>query len=257
MSKVEIAKGEPRIMAHLVAGYPDDSGAFAAARALVEGGADYLEIQFPFSDPSADGPVIQNACAESLANGFTVGKGFGFVAALVLESRLPVFIMSYASLVFARGIDRFCADAKAAGAAGLIVPDLCPGSDEGLYRIGARYGLEIVPVIAPGVDRRRLDEILLYNNAYIYVALRTGITGGKTEIGRENIDLLTAASSSGAKILAGFGISERLQVLAMGSFVHAAVIGSAFVRVIAQESRNGTAAICRGVYTKLQELLGE
>jgi tryptophan synthase alpha subunit len=93
-----------RIMAHLVAGYPDRAGALAAALGLAEGGASLLEVQFPFSDPTADGPLIQEACDAALTGGFRVAAGFELVRRIRAETGLPVFIMSYAGLVVARGV---------------------------------------------------------------------------------------------------------------------------------------------------------
>ena len=107
---------ECRLMAHMVAGYPDYGGSLAIAGALAAGGADYLEVQFPFSDPSADGPLIEKACHAALANGFTVADGFRLLAAVGGRTGAPIFVMTYASLVFARGVDRFAAEAAEAGA---------------------------------------------------------------------------------------------------------------------------------------------
>jgi tryptophan synthase alpha chain len=245
----------PVIMAHLVAGFPGDSGAFAAARALASGGAAYLEVQFPFSDPSADGPVIQTACVASLSAGFTVDKGFALARRISGELGKPVFIMSYASLVFARGVGRFCGDAAAAGASGLIVPDLCPGEDEGLYAAGSERGLAVVPVIAPGMTGERMERVLGLGSEYVYAALRAGITGKKTEIGDDNIAFLGRAASKGAKVLAGFGIRGRDQVAALAGHAHAAVVGSAFTQAIAEAAPGGDEAVARAVSAKIGSLI--
>lgn len=245
---------KPVLMAHLVAGFPDEAGAMAAARALAEGGAKYLEIQFPFSDPSADGPVIQTACVASLEKGFTLDAGFAFARE---AARLgpPVFIMSYASLVFARGVERFCADAAAAGARGLIIPDLCFGEDEGLYEAGKRASLAVVPVAAPGMGEARREEIVGIGSEFIYAALRTGITGKRTEIGQENIAFIEALSSGGAKVMAGFGIRGRDQVAALAGRVHAAIVGSAFTQAIADAAKGGTREIGKAVAAMVRELV--
>ncbi len=232
----------PVIMAHLVAGYPDEAGAFAAAKGLASGGAAYLEIQFPFSDPSADGPVIQTACVASLAGGFRLKEGFAFVSRVVAELKLPVFIMSYASLVYAMGVGRFCDQARAAGALGLIIPDLCADEDEDLYRLGAQRGLAVVPVVAPGMSEERMARVLSLKTEYVYAALRAGITGKKTDIGADNLAFLEMAKSGGAKLLAGFGIRNREQILALADHVHAAIVGSAFTEAVAQASAPASAA---------------
>jgi tryptophan synthase alpha chain len=254
MSADNYSNDKPAIMAHLVSGYPDAEGAMAAARALAAGGARYLEIQFPFSDPSADGPVIQTACVQSLEKGFTLDSGFAFVKEASALG-VPVFVMSYASLVVARGVKRFCADAAASGARGLIIPDLCCGEDEGLYEEGTRMGLAVVPVVAPGISEARRREILGLKTEFVYAALRTGITGKKTEIGADNIAFIEALAAGGAKVMAGFGIRGRDQVTALAGRVHAAIVGSAFTAAIGESAKGGSEAVSRAVSAKIRELV--
>jgi len=238
---------EPRIMAHLVAGFPDMPASLAAALALAEAGAAYLEIQFPFSDPSADGPVIQTACARSLAAGFRVQEGFELVRRVSRETGRPVFIMSYASPAVARGLPAFCEDAVQAGAAGLIIPDLAPDADEGLYEEGRARGLAVLPLVAPGMRDERLRRILAMRSEYIYAALRRGITGQETEMGAENLALLEAAASGGAKVMAGFGVRGPAQVRVLAPRVHAAIVGTAFTEVVMQAAAGGPAAVAEAL----------
>jgi tryptophan synthase alpha chain len=222
-----------RLMAHLVAGYPDNKRSFSVCEALAEGGAAYLEIQFPFSDPASDGPAIQNACTRSLAEGFTVQEGFKLVERCAARfPAVPVFIMTYGSLVVRPGVETFLAKAKNSGVAGLIVPDLPYDYDEGLYAAGEKAGIHIAPVIVPGTSEDRTQHILSLNPAYIYTALRTGITGSQTRLGPENLAFLDTFKGKGAKILAGFGISSKEQVDALMPHAEAAVVGSHFVRII-------------------------
>ncbi len=165
-------------MAHMIAGYPDRETSLETARALVAGGAALLEIQFPFSDPSADGPAIQAACTEALAAGFKVEEGWRLVETVRREfPAVPVFVMSYASIVVTKGVDAFAARAQQAGVTGLIIPDLAPGADEGLYAAGREHGLVIVPVIVPSVPKDRLEFILGLKPEWVYTAIRAGITG--------------------------------------------------------------------------------
>ena len=112
------------LMTHMVAYYPDRERSIEVAKAFVDGGARYLEIQFPFSDPSLDGPVIQSACTRALEAGFRVDDGFVLVGEISRFAGRPIFVMSYASLVFARGVERFVQDVQKAGGYGVIVPDL-------------------------------------------------------------------------------------------------------------------------------------
>lgn len=245
------------LMAHFVAGYPTLEGSLKTAEALVRGGADYLEVQFPFSDPSADGPVIQKACAQALDGGFTLARGWDLVSALTGKGGpaskaaagvsapespapvseglgVPVFIMSYGNPVFTFGVAAFAREAAKRGAAGLIVPDLVPGADEGLYEAGRREGLMVVPVAAPSLTEERRRRILEEQPQWIYAALRRGITGAETALDAASEAYLASLREGGARLIAGFGIRRREQMEALEGQAHCAVAGSFFVEGAAQ-----------------------
>ena len=164
-------------MTHMVAGYPDTETSFAVARGLIDGGASIIELQFPFSDPAADGPVIQAACSTALEAGFTLDSGFNLAERISSYSNVPVFIMTYANPVVTLGVDEFIHRAAGAGVKGIIAPDLVAGSDEGLYAAGKKLGMPIVPVVVPTITPERLSEIAALQEPYVYTALRQGITG--------------------------------------------------------------------------------
>ena len=220
---------ETKLMAHTVAGYPDMETSFVAARALVRGGADYMEVQFPFSDPSSDGPTIERACQVALDGGFRVEDGFALMKRLRKEVDIPLFIMTYGSLVFARGAEDFCDRTVAAGLQGLIIPDLPPDYSEGLFEAGKKRGLAIVPVIAPEISPARLQAIGDLKPEYIYTALRLGITGSRTQLDDKTIRYLDRVKALGAKVVAGFGVRTREQMLALAGHADAAAVGSFFL----------------------------
>ncbi|MBN2655493.1 MAG: tryptophan synthase subunit alpha [Spirochaetales bacterium] len=220
------------IMTHLVAGYPDLEESRRAALAMVAGGASYLEVQFPFSDPIADGPLIQGACTDALNSGFSTDKGFDFLSSLTAETDVPVFLMTYANLLMAPGVEVFVGRAAKSGASGLIIPDLPYDYDEGLYKAGEMADIPVVPVVIPGIDEERLKAILAMKPPYIYTAVRKGITGARTTIEEETVRFLDRLSRSGAKVLAGFGIREKEQVDLLSRHVHGSVVGSALVEII-------------------------
>lgn len=229
-----------QLMAHLVAGYPDAEGCRAVARGLVEGGASYLEVQIPFSDPSADGPAIRDACAQSLAARYSVMDAIEFIGELKRDyPDVPVFVMSYASLLVTPGT-RVFADTMAKHAVrGLIVPDLPFDNDEGLAEACSsvsteKYPLSAVPVAAPSMRKERLDAMASLGRPYIYAALRTGITGTRTEIGDSTKEFLTACAAGGSKVLGGFGIRSGVQAKVLSPSVHAIVAGTVFVDAIAE-----------------------
>jgi len=229
---------DPRIMAHLVAYYPDRGVSREVARGLIDGGCAYLEIQFPFSDPTADGPDIQAACTAALQAGFTIAEGFRLVSEIRNEARIPVFLMSYANLVFTQGTEKFLGRCAETGIMGVIVPDLPPDYDEGLFDSAKRLGLCAVPVVSPSMRKERLQRVGALQPEYIYATLRTGTTGQLTRIDEAGLSFLESVRTVGgtreSKILGGFGISTARQVAEVAPHVHAVVVGSAFVREIAK-----------------------
>lgn len=218
-----------RLMAHMVVGYPDMDASLRVAQALADGGADYLEVQFPYSDPTSDGPLIERASQRAIDRGFRVAEGFKFMARLRERLDIPLFIMTYGSLVFARGVVRFCDNAASAGVSGLIIPDLPPDYSEGLFKAGRKRGLAVVPVIAPEISDERLRVVADLRPEYIYTALRLGITGSRTTLDEGTIRYLDKVSALRAKVIAGFGVRSREQMAALSGHAHAAAVGSFFL----------------------------
>ncbi|MCR4733383.1 MAG: tryptophan synthase subunit alpha [Treponema sp.] len=228
-----------KLMSHLIAAYPTKEIALSAARALIKGGADILEIQLPFSDPSADGPAIQTACTKVLENGYKTSDGLAFIAQIHSEfPTIPIYLMSYASLVYTPGIDNFCKKASQAGVSGMIIPDLPFDFDEGLSQSCKKYGMINIPVAAPSMSKERLSKLAHAGFPFIYAALRTGITGSDTKIDSATLDFLKEVSQGGSKVYGGFGISSGQQAKALYNSVEAIVAGSVFVRIISQNQDN-------------------
>ena len=243
-----------KLMSHLVAGYPTDELSFTAARALVDGGADILEIQLPFSDPSADGPAIQGACTKVLQRGYKTADGLNFIARLHKEfPQVKIYLMSYGSLVYTPGVENFCKRAAAAGVTGMIIPDLPFDYDEGLTAACRANGMENIPVAAPSMSPERLSKLAHAGFPYIYAALRTGITGTDTKIDDNTKNFLSAVGSGGSKIYGGFGISSGEQAHALADKVEAIVAGSVFVRLIT-ENQNNPDELYKAVRAKAEEL---
>ena len=245
-----------KLMSHLVAGYPTDEIAFTAARALVDGGADILEIQLPFSDPSADGPAIQSACTKVLQRGYRTDDGLSFIARLHKEfPHVKIYLMSYGSLIYTPGVEKFCEIAKKAGVSGMIIPDFPFDNDEGLTDACKKNDMENIPVAAPGMKPERLKKLASSGFKFIYAALRTGITGTDTQINQNTLDFLKNAASGGSNIYGGFGISNGIQSKKLADYVEAVVAGSVFVRLIT-ENQNDQGALYTAVKTKAEELTG-
>lgn len=242
------------IMAHLVAFYPDEEQSLDVARALVDGGAAILEVQLPFSEPTADGPVIQKACGRALGRGYTLDKGFQLVTRMRALTDIPVFVMTYANVAFRRGTREFARLCREAGADGLIVPDLPFDSDEGLADAAREAGLDVIPVIVPTISDQRLSLVRRTAPRYLYAALRKGITGERTAVGDENLTFIRRASSPGVRVVAGFGIREHGQVEALAPHVHAVIVGSALVAATEEAVRGGT-SVYDAVLRKIRSLV--
>lgn len=244
------------LMSHLVAGYPSDELSLEVARALVRGGADILEIQLPFSDPSADGPAIQTACTEVLGRKYRTSDGLRLIEKIHREfPETAIYIMSYGSLIYTPGIPEFCKKAAAAGVKGMIIPDLPFDFDEGLTEACKKNGMINIPVAAPSMSGERLAKLAHAGFPYIYAALRTGITGSETKIERSTLDFLSKVSEGGSKIYGGFGISNGGQAKALADSVEAIVAGSVFVRIIA-ENKNNPKKLAESIEAKARELTG-
>ena len=243
-----------KLMSHLVAGYPTDELAMTAARALVDGGADILEIQLPFSDPSADGPAIQGACTEVLERKYRTADGLNFIAKIHAEyPEVPVYLMSYGSLIYTPGVKEFCKKAAAAGVKGMIIPDLPFDFDEGLTAACKENGMINIPVAAPSMSAQRLEKMAKAGFPYIYAALRTGITGTDTKIDSATLDFLSKVQAGGSKVYGGFGISNGGQSAALADSVEAVVAGSVFVRIIT-ENKNDSEKLYEAVKAKAKEI---
>lgn len=237
-------------MAHMIPAFPGWDVSREIASAILNAGIAYLEIQFPYSDPTADGPDIQVAAARSLANGFTAKRGFDFVRSVTAKAKaqhpeIPVFVMAYGGMVYALGVQEFLNRCSEAGASGVIVPDFMPWADEGLYAAAATTKprpLHAIPVINVATPEHRLETIRMFGPAYLYISLRVGITGRKTEIGEENRSFVRRLTAEGYRVLAGFGITENSQVATIAEDVDATIVGSALVRVIAGADRGSEAS---------------
>ncbi len=243
-----------KLMSHLVAGYPTDELALTAARALIAGGADILEIQLPFSDPSADGPAIQAACTKVLERKYRTADGLKFIETIHKENPdIPIYIMSYGSLIYTPGVKEFCKKAAAAGVKGMIIPDLPFDFDEGLTEACKENGMINIPVAAPSMSEERLAKLAGAGFPYIYAALRTGITGTDTTIDENTLKFLEKVGKEGSKIYGGFGISNGNQSAALASSVDAVVAGSVFVRLITENMENGE-KLYEAVKSKAKEI---
>ncbi len=231
---------KPGLVIYLTVGDPDLATTRAIALAAIDAGADVLELGVPFSDPVADGPVIQRASERAVRNGTTLAD----VLALARELRAArpatgLVIFSYFNPILRYGLERFCADAKAAGVDGVLATDLTIEEAEGPY-LDALHTAGLAPIFlaAPTSTDDRLRRIgQAARGGFVYAISRVGITGAQQQLAEEARGLVTRLRRyTDLPIALGFGISSPAHVAAVAEFADAAVIGSAVVHIIEQSS---------------------
>ena len=228
----EAAAGEGRaaLMPYMMAGYPDRESGLAVAAAYADSGADLIELGVPFSDPLADGPTIHAAATAALEAGATLATALEVCRAV--SDRVPVIFMAYANMVLAQGGARkFAEMAAAAGAAGVIVPDL-PLDEAGEVREAfAAEGLALVPLLAPTTPAERRKRICEAARGFVYVVSTVGTTGERAEIPPAVAELVAATKADAATPVAvGFGIGTPEQAAQVGGIADGVIIGSRLVR---------------------------
>jgi tryptophan synthase alpha chain len=230
-------RGRKGLVGYLTAGDPDRAACEADVRAAIEAGLDVLELGVPFSDPTADGPTIQEASRRALAAGMDVEGALDMVRVVRRGSDVPIVLFGYANPFFRRGYGRMAADAAAAGADGLLVVDL-PWEESAELRGALRqHGLHLVPLVAPTTPPERAARILEGAGGFVYYISVTGVTGARAGVA-EGIGAHVRALRRVTKlpIAVGFGVSSGEQARAAGEAADAVVVGSALVRA-AREGR--------------------
>jgi tryptophan synthase alpha subunit len=233
------AEGRPAVIPFVPGGWPEPDATLAIARAAVEGGADALEIGFPFSDPLADGATNQLAYQQALAQGVTLVTVLDAVRAIRAEGiQVPVLLMGYCNPLFSYGVTRFVADALAAGVDGLIIVDLPPEEAAELEGPAQAAGLHLIYLLAPTSTHDRIEVVARHASGFIYCVSVTGVTGARTAMSDELPEFLARVrAQTDLPLAVGFGISAREHVESVGRVADAAVIGSAFVQVVGGADR--------------------
>ena len=222
----------------LTCGDPDLETTEAAVRAMAQAGADLIELGIPFSDPTAEGPVIQAANERALAGGVTTDQIFDMVRRLRKDLTLPMVFMTYANVVFSYGTERFISAAAEIGMDGLILPDV-PCEEKGEFASTCRrYGLDLISLIAP-TSETRISMIAKEAEGFLYCVSSLGVTGVRTEITTDmgRIVHLAKAANPDIPCAIGFGISTPEQAAAMAAVSDGVIVGSAIVKQMAQYGR--------------------
>ena len=236
-------KGEMGLVAYLTAGDPTLAATEQFVLALADAGADVVELGVPFSDPVADGPVIQRASERALRGGTTLAGVISLVKTLRAKTQVPLVLFSYFNPVLQMGLEKFGDAAKAAGADGVLITDLTP-EEAGDYRAAmSSRGLDTIFLAAPTSTDERLALIAKATSGFLYLISRTGVTGAKDSLADELPALVRRVRAiTKLPIAVGFGISLPGHVSVLGGLVDAAVVGSALVSEIEQAKSVDAAA---------------
>lgn len=234
-------EGRCALMPFLMAGDPDLATTGATLLALQAAGADLIELGIPYSDPLADGPVIQAAAARALAARTTPAAVLELLHSLKGQLTVPVILFTYSNPLLNRGMDTFCRQAAEAGAAGLVVPDLPLEEAEKLSPIAAAHGLDLVLLVAPTTPAERMARIHASSRGFTYLVSVTGVTGVRAALESRVEPLVQALQQQGGcPVAVGFGISgpeQARQVRQWGA--DGAIVGSALVKVMASAHASG------------------
>lgn len=232
----------------LTCGDPDLATTAACVRACAENGADLIELGIPFSDPTAEGPVIQGANMRALAGGVTTDKIFELVRELRRDVAVPMVFMTYANVVFSYGTERFAAACRDIGMDGLILPDLPFEEKEEFAPICHEYGMDLISLVAP-TSADRITMIAKEAEGFLYVVSSLGVTGTRSEINTDLGSIIRVVrENTDAPCAIGFGISTPEQAKKMAALSDGAIVGSAIIKLLAQYGKDAPAQV--GTYVK-------
>ena len=225
----------PGLVTYITAGDPDLPRTEGILRALERGGADVIEVGVPFSDPLADGPVIQRATERALASGTTLAGVLDMIGRIRAEITAPIVIFSYANPILRLGVERFADQASAAGVDGVLVLDLPIEEADDFRALSGSRGIDTILLLSPTTTDNRLRRAAALGSGFLYAISRLGVTGARDAIADGAEDMVRRIRTvSSLPIALGFGISRPDHVREVGRWADAAVVGSALVSVIAE-----------------------
>lgn len=216
----------------ITCGDPDLETTAAVVREAVKNGADLIELGIPFSDPTAEGPVIQGANIRALAGGVTTDKIFDLVRELRTDVKIPLVFMTYANVVFSYGAEKFISTCRDIGIDGIILPDLPYEERDEFEPVCQKYGIALIPLIAP-TSKNRIAMIAKAAEGFIYVVSSLGVTGERKEITTDIGSIVKVIrENTSLPCAVGFGISTPEQAKKMSALSDGAIVGSAIIKII-------------------------
>lgn len=221
------------LMTHIVIGYPDFETSMRTVEAMVDAGVDLMELQIPFSEPIADGPVILHANQRALEKGITVEQCFEFAGECTRRFDIPFVFMSYYNILFRQGVDTFVERMAGLSLRGAIVPDL-PPEEAGEYLAATQQaGIDPVFIFSPNTTDERLAYLSQHASGFVYCVARRGVTGAATDFSTELDGYLTRCrAATGLPLAVGFGVKDQKDVSYLSGKADIAVVGSQSIRIL-------------------------
>ena len=234
--KNQLKEKEILLMTHIVLGYPTFEDSFKIIKAMVEGGVDLMELQIPFSEPIADGPVILKANQRSLAEGATVKRCLDFAQEITQAFDIPFLFMSYYNILFKYGVDRFASEMAERRLKGAIVPDLPPEEGQDYLKAMDTHHLAPVYIFSPTTSDERMKYIASFARGFVYCVARRGVTGADTAFSRQlDTYLARCRNATDLPLALGFGVKEKSDIDFLKGKADIAVIGTQTIRLVDKE----------------------
>jgi len=231
-----LKKKDILLMTHLVLGYPSMEDSFRIIETMVEAGVDLMELQIPFSEPVADGPVILHANQMALERGATVKQAFELAEKVVKNFDIPFLIMTYYNILFKYGVPRFVSEMAKKGIKGSIVPDLPPEEGEEYFNAMEEHSLSSILIFSPTTTLDRMQYLAGFAGGFVYCVARKGVTGSSTDFSEELAGYLSMCrNTTNLPIALGFGVKEKKDVDFLTQKADIAVIGTQTIKVIEKD----------------------
>jgi len=246
--KNRLAEKDILLMTHIVLGYPSFEASLNIIETMVAAGVDLMELQIPFSEPTADGPVIAQANQSALENGVSVEECLKFAAKAARKFDIPFLIMSYYNIPFKYGLNRFISVLSGSGLQGVVIPDIPP--EEGREYLEAMQQHDLAPILiyTPTTSLERMHYIDSFAAGFIYCVARKGVTGQKTDFSDElEVYLKKCRQGTNLPLALGFGIKERSDIDFLKGKADIAVIGSQTIRVMEADGIEAVGEFIRGL----------
>ncbi|QLH02793.1 tryptophan synthase subunit alpha [Nitrosopumilus cobalaminigenes] len=235
------AKNQKALISYIMAGFPNEKATLSTVRGLVKGGVDIIELGFPFSDPLADGPVIQNASTISLEKGTKIAKFFTLVKKIRKETDIPLILMTYTNILYHQGYAKFISEAKKAGIDGFILPDMSVEESKE-YLQSAKNKADTIFLISPNTSKIRIQKIAKASSGFLYLVAVFGTTGVKSGIKKYTLDAIKQVkkqTKGKIPIGIGFGVSTPDDVKKyIKAGADAVIVGSAYLKLIEKTPQN-------------------